>query len=278
MAKLATATLALTLLALSTTAAEARRGGGVSGWYEDLHFVAETQIPGEALCHLVKRHHVFWLPITTESRGYALAENRCDAESYAPLEAADIQWMRETGIIAADIPDVPAVSMNSKIQNWLVYGVGALLVLVAIFAKGYLALGGGTRRRQRKVGKQVVPMLAAMCHVAKCDGEIAQGEVATIQMIVKRITGRNVTAEQVMEMINATEDNFSLSDYAALGQDLDIVTREAIFEAALTVAVSDGKLDPAEYNVVRDLATGLQISGDTFRATLRSIAGNLSPA
>ncbi len=85
---------------LSAFPAEARRGGGGSSSQKML-FVADTEIvidgKPHTLCHLVEDSGVLFVPLFRTLEGYALAENRCDTDSYYALEPADIADAKAQG-------------------------------------------------------------------------------------------------------------------------------------------------------------------------------------
>lgn len=262
--------LTAAIFALSTTKAEAR-----VGWTEDLDFVAETTIPGLSLCHLVKHRTVLFMNVTTESLSYAMAENKCEDDSYYLVGRAELIMAKREGVIPANIPDDPSITRAQAGRNYLIYGVGALAVLAFIVAKLGSLFG---RRRNKKTGNDtVVRMLAAMCHVAKADGQIAQGEVATIIQTIHRITGQTLSVDQVTHMIQSSEVSMDLGDLRALGNGLNARDRAKVLEAAMSVAVADGEIAAQEFNYITDLARGLEIKGDEFRIMLRQIAGNMAP-
>ena len=263
--------------ALVTTTAEARGGAVPSGWYEVTDFVADTRIPGMSLCHLVKKDHIAYLPYSFESRGYVMAEDSCKADSFYRLNATQIEEMQNQGLLDSNIPLTPVFSLSQKIKGSLLYVVIGLGVLVAIATKlgGTTGIGG---LKSRKSSKQAnTRMLAVMCQVAKCDGKIEPGEIATIAAAIKRLTGNNIPVNQIAEVIHNTNLHHDLPHLSALGEGLNTHDRLNLLEAALTVAVSDGSIATEEYAFIQDLSHALQIKADDFRVSLRRIAGTLAP-
>ena len=90
-----------------------RRGGYATS--EELLFVAPTQIENDgatiSLCHLVKTNAViignFWRSL----EGYALAENGYMADSYYVLTDTQFEQFQSAGLITADIPQTPKLSV-----------------------------------------------------------------------------------------------------------------------------------------------------------------------
>lgn len=265
-----------TALSLTSTSADAGRAIP-HGWYEDTSFVAETSIPGLSLCHLVKKHHVAYLTYSYESLGYVLAEKSCDADSFWPVDASYIAQMQAEGSIAADLPTTPVFNLRQKIQGSLLYvlvGIGAIFFVMSKIGG---ATGLGRNRRPTKSKHADTRMLAVMCQVAKCDGKIEPGEIATIASVIKRLTGNNIPVNQIADMIHNTDLYHDLPHLSALGDGLGEHDRLNLLEAALTIAVSDGSIATEEYAFIQELSHALQIRADDFRVSLRRIAGTLAP-
>lgn len=264
------------VLVLVSTSAQARKGAVPSGWYETTDFVAETTLPGMSLCHLVKKHHIAYLPYRFESMGYVMAENACKAETFFPLNATQVAELQKSGLIDPAIPLVPQTSLRLRLQSYLLYAVIGIVVVGGIAYK----LGGstGVRSRGRRGSKQTNSrMLAVMCQVAKCDGKIEAGEVAMIASTIKRLTGQDVGINKIAEIIRDTDLNNDLRHLSDIGKGLSPNDRLTVLEGALTVAVSDGVIAAEEYSFIQDLAQALEIRADDFRISLRRIAGTLTP-
>lgn len=265
-----TAAIAASILTLSATSAEARRGA--SGWEEQLHFVAETQIQGVSLCHLVKRRTVFFIPLTTESLGYGLAENKCDTDSYMPLTAEDMAAAQADGIIDASLPAVPEISTAQAIGNYLIYGllgIGGLALVVSMI--------GGRKGRKSKVSPTLHrAMLNAMCTMANADGVADPREVEVIHNIYARLTGTELAAQNVLDFMNEMAADPQGQQLASETANFSAEERHLIMRASLMVACADGEMQEEEHGVIMSHARALRVSGDDLRTMLGQLS--LTPA
>jgi uncharacterized tellurite resistance protein B-like protein len=185
--------------------------------------------------------------------------------------------MQTGGLIHQNIPVRPALDLKLKLQGYLLYVVLGFLAIVGLVSKlgGSTGIGGPRKRRASK--QTDTRMLAVMCQVAKCDGQIEAGEIATIAAAIKRLTGNDIPVNQIAQIIDTTDLRRDLPQLSALGDGLNANDRINLLEAALTVAVSDGSIASEEYAFIQDLSHALQIKADDFRVSLRRIAGSLSP-
>ena len=64
-----------------------------------------------SLCHLVKTNAVIIVNFWRSLEGYALAENGCMTDSYYALTDIQFEQFQSAGLITADIPQTPKLSV-----------------------------------------------------------------------------------------------------------------------------------------------------------------------
>lgn len=116
--------------------------------------------------------------------------------------------------------------------------------------------------------KAAARVLSAMCHVGKCDGIIAAAEVALISDTIQRLTGRSFAPNEIMQMADQTRPNLEPQDYIAFGTGLRAEEKAVMIHGVLSIAISSGRIFPAEYVFVTTLAHGLGMHGTDFRRML----------
>lgn len=256
----------------SADPAEARRSGGY-GWQESLVYVAETKSPGVSLCRLVKRHTVLFLPVWISAESYALSDEGCVGDSYAPVSEGQFRAMQKSGIIAASLPSSPDVPMSEKGPMYAVWVVGALLVLIGMLV--WFRGSGNTPRLSRGARNST---MAAMCTVARADGHIDKSEAQTIMEVSKRLTGKAPDPKKIITMMEDAPASVSETNFDAFAEGLKDTEKRIVMRGALMVAVADGKIESEEYSFIEALAQSLQVRGEEVRSMLRDIAPDLTGA
>lgn len=268
---IATAVLALGLSSAATQA-NARASYG-----EDLRFVADTLVTdggtAVAVCHLVDYMDILFIPVYTTAMSYALSQDGCAGEAYAPLTNAEFSDLQVAGVIPANLPAEPSLGFAKMAWGhaWIILGV------IAIFKVALMRVFGGKARRKAGTPDMLaIHSLVAMSQVAVADGHIDQREVQQIANILTRLTGNSYAPAQVMDLLGKL--NPSPSDLDQIGQDLSEKDRQIVLEAALNIAVADGEIHPSEYAVVSDLAMRMRIGADQFRSAMARISAHLNTA
>jgi uncharacterized membrane protein YebE (DUF533 family) len=267
-----TAAFALGLIFLST-GAEARRGGG--GSEEFMDFVADTTIPPAetggaqvSLCHLIKKHTAIGIPLWYESEGYVLAENRCETESYYSFTAEEFTLAQTLGMIPADVPAEPSISLARKTP---------MIILGLIIAFAILAGIQRSRRKKARLAEigDVPPfaqrMLEVLCHAAKSDGVTDVREVATIATIAEQMTGTRFDAEKINRMITLSEKNLQPAQFTKFAKGLTDAQKDAVMRGALMVLAADGQVGKDEQKFLNGLAGGLAVTQSRFDQIMASM-------
>lgn len=113
-----------------------------------------------------------------------------------------------------------------------------------------------------------------MVRVAMVDGELHQAEVARLRWHVGRLTGQTPTQAQVEADVAEVQAHAvplsELLDQAR--EELDIEGRRAVVRAAYIIATADGEVPRAEEQLVQEIARGLEISPQEFRALVSPMA------
>lgn len=243
---------ATALTTLSPTLAEARKGG-VSGWYEELQFVAPTAMNGVSLCLLVKKSHIFYLPYWTEAKGYGLARNNCDVEEFFGLSSADLASYQANGIISPTVSRTPTLPAQARVMNYGFMGLGGALALAAFSARRRL---GGAERQQKKTLALQNAMIEVMCAMALADGDVDQNELRVMAAIVQTITGRTITLKEVMQKFQQVNTSIDFHQMEAVFSHEE---HELLLEAAIRIASADGRVDDSEYEFMHDMMTAFNI-------------------
>ena len=260
---------ALAALIFATTA-EARRGGG--GTVEFMDHVAEFSGPmldnsgaQLSLCHLVEDMHVLYVPLYYTSKGYVLAPNRCDSDSYYDLNEGGLAEAQAQGLLPADIPAEPSINLARRVPT----------ILVGLF---FLALIGTFIRQKMNKDKRLaemgaIPLVAqrvldVACHAARVDGDTSEAEVAVIADITRQITGTAIEPERVRKMISLSVKSPQAAHFKAFVKGLDASQNEMLIRAALMVIAADGQIAKAEQNFLNQLASAAGITQQRFNEVL----------
>ena len=266
--------MALGLQLLSVHDAEARRGA--SGYSENLEFVTATEITGQAgtplsLCVLVRTDSVLFIDVWRSEKGYALAENRCEADSYVAVEAGHLSALKEADLIPASIPDTPSVKTGLAVPVWVWVALAGLMALAALKAKQKAGRKAERRKLMGDASPAVVAILDAMCHAAKADGQISPSEVAEIAEAAAKMTGETIDAAQVAQMAQLAEGNLSESDFKRLVAGRSAEEHEVMMKGVLFVSAADGVLDGEEKQFIGKLAGAMKMPGETIQALLADV-------
>lgn len=267
---------ALLVTSALATPADARRGGG-GGTQERLLFVAPTELPGDngplALCHLVSDTTFLGISVYRSSRGYALAEDGCAVDEYYPFSQELLAEAQAIGLIAAEIPATPSIG-----TGWKVWGYGLIGVIGLALGAGLLAkLRGGssgarTNQRTKISGARRAQLLDAaldvMCAVALADGDVDQSELVEFARIYQKMTGQKIGMAKIGQHFSQVSGPLDVASLAAAFQGQE---REFLLHAAMMIAAADGQIAPAEYALIRELASGFGFGGDDVRAILHRL-------
>lgn len=113
-----------------------------------------------------------------------------------------------------------------------------------------------------------------MVRVAMVDGELHHAEVARLRWNVGRLTGQTPTEDQVeADVAEVQARAVPLSELLTQARrELDVEGRRAVVRAAYIIATADGEVPHAEERLVLEIARGLKISPEEFRALVSPMA------
>jgi hypothetical protein len=255
------------------TTAEAR-GGGVWGYSQYLEYVADFGPAGEAdslsLCHLGTKYHVLFIPVFYQSERYVLAENRCDTESFYDLQEGGLAAAQAEGLIPADIPAEPSISLEKRIPTIILGLLIAAFVVVAL----------KRMRRQRQFTAQMSDLppktqrlLSILCHAAKADGEVSASEVTRIGEILKMLTGTSVAASRIEQMAQMAEKKLTPRDFNKFADGLSVDDKELAIKAVLLVCSADNSVGRAEKGFISSLASAFKVTQIQFQRIVSELQG-----
>lgn len=249
---------------------------GVLTQRETLRFVAHTAIPPTdsatsiSLCHSIDQTALLGLPVYTQTKGYALAEYKCAAGTAQDLSAQHLADLQAAGFVSASLPSEAKANL---VQFFWGHAVLVLMGLL-LFARSIINIIRHERRtKPASPDALALHSLVAMSQVAVADGSLETPKKQQISQILTRLTGQFYTVEHVSDLLDRLAP--SADDLADVGLNLSDKDRQIVLEAALNVAVSDGHIQPKEYEIVTYLAERMRIGAEPFRSALRRIAGHL---
>ncbi|KIC40056.1 hypothetical protein RA27_14525 [Ruegeria sp. ANG-R] len=257
--------------------AHAKRAGGVWGTSEQMSLVAETQITNDqgqtlSLCHLTEKTHILFAGVWRSSMGYALATNKCDADSYYAVNAEQLTLGQAIGEYPNDLPTQPAMSFGDMISGF--WGLCALVLLFALAGIKWAGQSARTSKRRaemRGAAPAAVKAIDAMCHAAKADGRLDDSEIALMSDIAKQMTGETFDEARIRRMYDLAEAKPTEHQFASFGSGLSPDQKRMVLQAVLMIIGSDGDLDKRETDFVQKLAHGLKISGAEVKALFHSM-------
>lgn len=250
---------------------------GETGFTEELEFVAETKIPGPdednlTLCYVTSSFRALGYALISDIQRYALSSDNCLTED-RPFTSDQMVTAQSLDLIA---PGIPAVARNSIERNLKSYGLLAAIAL-ALFAvilrRIKSLLGYDPKGLMRK--KAALRIMSVMCHAAKCDGLVGSRELAIISRTANHLTRHVFPTAEIIRMADHVDQNLDTNDYIAFGKGLRDREKDAMLRSAFIVTMENGRMLPAEYEFVTELAYGLGIPGDDFRRLLNMALDDL---
>ncbi|WP_394177443.1 DUF533 domain-containing protein [Yoonia maritima] len=273
--------LAVLFMSSAATTAEARRGGGSTS--EELLFVSPTDLGSAdspiALCHLVSTTSVIFVNFWRTVESYALAENGCATDSYFEFDATQLKAAQTAGLVPADIPVTPKLSIGQIAGGFWGFGILAALL---IFAVAKMAKARTRRKERRGLMGEGSPashaILDAMCHAAKADGQIDPSEIATIKSVAEEMTGQAFSPEIVKRMADLAEATPAEADFKRLVKGRSKDEQLDMMRGVLMVVAADGQFAGKEQVFVGGLAKAMRMNGDVVKTLLSEVVSQQAPA
>lgn len=274
-----TAILTLSLHLTFVAPAEAR-GIPISYGTEDaLDLVEVTKIKGPSnapmtLCHYTSKYHVAQLGFWRTSHGYALTDDNCAGSAYYDISASDFAEAQKDGLISADLPAVPKMSLKLIASGFAGFGIAALVVLILLTNMIVVARRKAARKAQMgDIPKAAAQILDAMCHAAISDGSVDDSEIVQIAEIAKQMTGEVFGASRIQTIISKASKTPSDSEFKAFGAGLAPDQKELLVKAVYTVVAADGQITKAEQEFFFKTAQALKIGDDTLNRIVNEAQG-----
>lgn len=242
-----------------------------SGMFDDLEFVADTRIPGPqgstlSLCYTTRDFRVLGYTISSNVKGYALASDACTQRADRPFSAEQMKTAQSLNLIDPSLSPVAQNTFERSLQNVGIW-IAIILAMVAIIIRRIKSLlGMDLRGPMRKKACQRI--LYAMCHAGRCDGAVEAREVALIRKTAQRLTRRSVKTADVLRITDGLQTNLSDGDYIQMGRGLRDSEKDKMMQGVFFVTIANGRLVPAEYNFITNLAYGLGMPGEDFRRVM----------
>jgi len=268
--------LACALFTNAPTPADAGRGGGTQEIFE---FVSTTELIDAdgndlALCHLIKQNTAFGLPILSTSKGYALAVNNCETETYYKFTSAELMEAQAEGLIATDIPAEPSIGLVRTIWKYTFLSLVGLAILFGIGIS--LQRKFKTSKRRKKMGNATnvaLNTLDAMCHIAKVDGDVDASEIRLISDISEKLTGTAFSDEKILEMIDLSDARLSPKEFSRFSKGLKPSEYRTVMQGVMMVAAADGQMAEDEKKFIGNLSASLKMPQNEVVSMLRDLLG-----
>ncbi|TCL08527.1 hypothetical protein BXY66_0564 [Shimia isoporae] len=134
--------LAISFVAITSGQVNAQQDG-FTGQSHSLTFVSDTKLKDMDgnildLCHLTEDRHLLGQGIWVASKGYVLAQNKCQAETFFTFTDAQLQQGLLDGNVPETIPALPEMNEEQIVDRMRGYTLmaigGGVLVLIGISA------------------------------------------------------------------------------------------------------------------------------------------------
>lgn len=269
------ALLALTIQFSFPQQADARGIPIIYGTDDALTLIEMTKITGPdnnpmALCHYTSKYHAFYLGFWRTSHGYALTSDNCGGSAYYDIAASDFASAQAEGLISADLPAEPKMSMDEIGSGFAGLGIIALIVLFFAFK---MIAGARRKAEMGDIPKAAAQILDAMCHAAISDGSVDDSEIVQIAEIAQQMTGEVFGAERIRTLISSASKAPSDAEFKAFGAGLAPEQKELLVKAVYTIVAADGQITQTEKEFFIKTAQALQIDVDTLNKIVTEVQG-----
>ena len=232
-------------------------------------FLTETAMIGTdgplSLCLQQRTLTAFDVPIASEATGYSLSDNRCAEPNGVSLEAANLGIAQEQGLIPANVPALPAGSIETDLLLIALITVVALATFAVIWRRVKSLLGYDLNPPMRKKAAQ--KLLAVLVLAASAARMLRSSDITFIADTTRRLTRRPCDPAHVSTMVDKLHIKPIPADTLAKG--LRDAEKEEIMFGALFVCFSEGQLAQKEYDYLIGLARAFGIPGQEFRTLVR---------
>jgi hypothetical protein len=242
-----------------------------TGYFDSLEFVAQTTIPGPdvnnmSLCYVTRDLRILGLTLTSDIKGYALADDGCTSEPLRPFSEEQMTTAQSLELISADIP---AQARNDLTRNLKNYGLWAAIALglIAVIIRRIKSLMGFDLRGPLRA-KASMRILSSMCYVGGASGVMASADLAVVGQAARRLTRRNYQSQDVIRVADQLDPNLNEQSYIDFGRGLRDREKDIMMQGVLYVAMANGRVMPSEYAFATNLAHGIGMPGEDFRRVM----------
>jgi len=117
-------------------------------------------------------------------------------------------------------------------------------------------------------------MKHCMVLIMLADGEIDDNEMVAVQAIINKFSHNDVTLDQLEEYVDEVKaKSENISTYLrGVTPSLNEHGKEIIIKCALSVAAADGNIDASELNLIKEMATTMEMSGSHLKGILSELS------
>ena len=249
-----------------------------SGMFSELEYVADTQITAPngaplALCYETRDLRILGLTISSNIVGYALAVDQCAGIAERPFSRQQMETAQSLNLIDASLPSEARNGVQRTIQNYGIW-VAIVLALIAVVIRRLKSLIGldPSSPMRKKATQRIV---TAMCYMAKCDGIVASNEISLITRAASRLTRQNIQSTEVVRIADHIDMDLSPQDFLDFGKGLRDSEKDAMMRGTFFIGLASGRIIPAEYSFMTNLAHGIGMPGEDFRRVMHEALEDL---
>lgn len=242
-----------------------------TGYFDSLEFVAQTTIPGPdvnnmSLCYVTRDLRILGLTLTSDIKGYALADDGCISEPLRPFSEEQMTTAQSLELVSADIPVQARNDMTRNLKNYGLWAAIALGLIAVIIRRIKSLMGLDLRGPLR--AKASMRILSSMCYVGGASGVMASADLAVVGQAARRLTRRNYQSQDVIRVADQLDPNLTERDYIDFGRGLRDREKDIMMQGVLYVAMANGRVMPDQYAFVANLAHGIGMPGEDFRRVM----------
>ena len=241
-----------------------------TGIFDAVEFATETDIPFSRnetmdLCRVTRAFQILGVTLSSNTTGYALSRDNCLSID-RPFSAEQVQVAQDLNFLDDSITPEPSNSLQRTVLNYAFWLAIALALIAVIIRRTKSLFGRDLRAPMRK--KAADRILEAMCHAGNCDGIVASHEIVLISETAERVTRRDVKPTDVIHVADGIKGGLTAQDFINFGKGLRDSEKDDMMRSVFYITLASGRLLPAEYEFVTDLAYGIGMPGEDFRRVM----------
>ncbi|MCX8509794.1 MAG: hypothetical protein ORN49_13120 [Rhodobacteraceae bacterium] len=214
-------------------------------------FLASRVGPSPALCHLITKYHIMFIPIFYRSEVYALGENRCDTNKFYRLEGDALAQVKALEIFPADLPDAPSLGFARRLPPVLWAG---LITMLSWASYRRTARKRSRYRLMGPISDTAKSLIDIICHAARFKPQVTEQDLEVLAALAQKVSGGSFDADRIRSLIALCSNALTPRDYKALIAGLSRERREMAMRLALSVLQTSGPLSDEQINFLGGLA------------------------